>query len=54
MRDVITMLGEARLRGKSGSSTGSGSAKSAAATATVAVVDKDKPVFNTTPDSDYP
>ena len=37
MRDVITMLGEAKPRRKSGAPT---------------VVDKDKPVFSTMPDSD--
>uniref|UniRef100_A0A0D9VB93 Protein kinase domain-containing protein n=1 Tax=Leersia perrieri TaxID=77586 RepID=A0A0D9VB93_9ORYZ len=52
MRDVITMLGEAKPRRKSGSSAGSGSGKGAAVAAP-AVVDKDKPVFSTTPDSDY-
>lgn len=55
MRDVITMLGEAKPRRKSGSSTGSASAKAPtpAPPAVAAVVDKDKPVFTTTPDSDY-
>jgi serine/threonine protein kinase len=42
MRDVVTMLGEAKPRRKSSSGT-------VAAT----VVDKDKPVFTTSPDSDY-
>jgi serine/threonine protein kinase len=51
MRDVITMLGEAKPRRKSGSS---GAGKDAGSTAAAAVVvDKDKPVFSTTPDSDY-
>jgi hypothetical protein len=56
MRDVITMLGEAKPRRKSGSSgTASGKDKdsSAAAVAPAVVVDKDRPVFSTTPDSDY-
>jgi serine/threonine protein kinase len=57
MRDVITMLGEAKPRRKSGSSgTTSGKDKDSAAPAAVApavVVDKDRPVFSTTPDSDY-
>ena len=42
MRDVVTMLGEAKPRCKSSSAT-------VAATA----VDKDKPVFTTSPDSGY-
>ena len=45
MRDVVTMLGEAKPRRKSGSSGG----KPEPAVA----VDKDRPVFSTTPDSDY-
>ncbi|KAG8057868.1 hypothetical protein GUJ93_ZPchr0002g25340 [Zizania palustris] len=45
MRDVITMLGEAKPRRKSGSSTGNADV--------AVVVGKDKPVFSTTPDSDY-
>ncbi|PAN03569.1 hypothetical protein PAHAL_1G007400 [Panicum hallii] len=49
MRDVITMLGEAKPRRKSGSSGG----KDGAAAAPAVVVDKDRPVFSTTPDSDY-
>jgi serine/threonine protein kinase len=57
MRDVITMLGEAKPRRKSGSSgTASGKDKDSSAAAAVApavVVDKDRPVFSTTPDSDY-
>ncbi|CAD6252201.1 unnamed protein product [Miscanthus lutarioriparius] len=55
MRDVITMLGEAKPRRKSGSSgTASGKDKdSAAAIAPAVVVDKDRPVFSTTPDSGY-
>ena len=55
MRDVITMLGEAKPRRKSGSS-GAASGKdgaSAAAVAPAVAVDKDRPVFSTTPDSDY-
>ncbi|TKW38436.1 hypothetical protein SEVIR_1G114100v4 [Setaria viridis] len=51
MRDVITMIGEAKPRRKSGSS-GAGKDAGAAVPAAV-VVDKDKPVFSTTPDSDY-
>ncbi|KAK3148389.1 hypothetical protein QOZ80_3BG0294420 [Eleusine coracana subsp. coracana] len=42
MRDVVTMLGEAKPRRKSSS-----------ATVAATVVDKDKPVFTTSPDSDY-
>jgi hypothetical protein len=42
MRDVVTMLGEAQLWRKSSSDT-------VAAT----VVDKDMPLFMTSPDSDY-
>jgi serine/threonine protein kinase len=42
MRDVVTMLGEAKPRRKSSS-----------ATVAVTFVDKDKPVFTTSPDSDY-
>ena len=49
MRDVITMLGEAKPRRKSG---GGKDGKQDAAPAAV-VVDKDRPVFSTTPDSDY-
>jgi len=49
MRDVITMLGEAKPRRKSGSS----GVKPEPAVPAVAV-DKDRPVFSTTPDdSDY-
>nr|CAB3497094.1 unnamed protein product [Digitaria exilis] len=42
MRDVVTMLGEAKPRRKSSS-----------ATVAATVVDKDKPVFTTSPDSGY-
>ena len=42
MRDVLTMLAEAKPRRKSSSSGGGG------------VVAKDKPVFTTSPDSGYP
>ena len=50
MRDVVTMLGEAKPRRKSG---GGKDGKQDAAPAAV-VVDKDRPVFSTTPDdSDY-
>ncbi|XP_047078990.1 MDIS1-interacting receptor like kinase 1-like [Lolium rigidum] len=49
MRDVLTMLGEAKPRRKSGSSATASNA--AVVTAPTAVVDKDKPVFSTTPDS---
>jgi len=42
MRDVVTMLGEAKPRRKSSS-----------ATMAATVVDKDKPVFTTSPDSSY-
>jgi hypothetical protein len=48
MRDVLTMLGEAKPRRKSGSSAAAGNAATAAPTT---IVDKDKPVFSTTPDS---
>ncbi|KAK3151949.1 hypothetical protein QOZ80_2BG0152500 [Eleusine coracana subsp. coracana] len=41
MRDVITMLGEAKPRRKSATNNNT------------TVVDKDKPVFTTTPDADY-
>ncbi|KAF8677292.1 hypothetical protein HU200_046777 [Digitaria exilis] len=50
MRDVITMLGEAKPRRKSGTS---GAAAAPAKDPAAVVVDKDKPVFSTTPDSDY-
>ena len=50
MRDVITMLGEAKPRRKSGSS---GAASGKDSTSPAVVVDKDRPVFSTTPDSDY-
>jgi hypothetical protein len=54
MRDVITMLGEAKPRRKSGSSgAGKDAGSTAAAVPAAVVVDKDKPVFSTTPDSDY-
>lgn len=43
IRDVLTMLGEAKPRRKS----------SSAGTAESNVVDKDKPVFTTSPDSGY-
>nr|CAD1840890.1 unnamed protein product [Ananas comosus var. bracteatus] len=49
MRDVLTMLGEAKPRRKSGSS-GGGSGGTAVASN---VVDKDKPVFSTSPESGY-
>ncbi|TVU33674.1 hypothetical protein EJB05_25507, partial [Eragrostis curvula] len=52
MRDVITMLGEAKPRRKSGSSA-TANAKEGAVVVAATVVDKDKPVFSTTPDSDY-
>ena len=42
MRDVVTMLAEAKPRRKSSS-----------ATVVATVVDKDKPVFSTSPDSGY-
>ncbi|PWZ53341.1 MDIS1-interacting receptor like kinase 1 [Zea mays] len=42
MRDVVTMLGEAKPRRKSSS-----------ATVPATIVDKDKPVFTTSPDSSY-
>ena len=42
MRDVVTMLGEAKPRRKSSS-----------ATVAATVVDRDKPVFTTSPDSSY-
>jgi serine/threonine protein kinase len=48
MRDVLTMLGEAKPRRKSGSSAAAGNAATATPTT---IVDKDKPVFSTTPDS---
>lgn len=43
MRDVITMLGEAKPRRKSSSTSVASS-----------VAAKDKPVFSTSPDSDFP
>ncbi|KAK1613949.1 hypothetical protein QYE76_019466 [Lolium multiflorum] len=46
MRDVLTMLGEAKPRRKSGSSATASNAVVVAVPATV--VDKDKPVFSTT------
>ncbi|VAI41767.1 unnamed protein product [Triticum turgidum subsp. durum] len=49
MRDVLTMLGEAKPRRKSGSSAAAGNV--AAVAVATPVVDKDKPVFSTTPDS---
>jgi serine/threonine protein kinase len=49
MRDVLTMLGEAKPRRKSGSSATASNAAVVAAPTTV--VDKDKLVFSTTPDS---
>ncbi|KAK3155814.1 hypothetical protein QOZ80_2AG0099020 [Eleusine coracana subsp. coracana] len=47
MRDVITMLGEAKPRRKSATTTNNNTKPA------TTVVDKDKPVFTTTPDSDY-
>ncbi|KAI4978745.1 hypothetical protein ZWY2020_015498 [Hordeum vulgare] len=55
MRDVLTMLGEAKPRRKSGSSAaaaaGGGNVAAMAVALAAPVVDKDKPVFSTTPDS---
>ncbi|KAL5664324.1 hypothetical protein ACJX0J_024432, partial [Zea mays] len=53
MRDVITMLGEAKPRRKSGSSSGGGTASGKDSAAPAVAVDRDRPVFSTTPDSDY-
>ena len=53
MRDVITMLGEAKPRRKSGSSSGGGAASGKDSAAPAVAVDRDRPVFSTTPDSDY-